>query len=369
MKIISLFNNKGGVGKTTLAFHLSHVLAEMGKKVLVIDLDPQCNITICGIDQDTLGEIWKEEDPFIADYESAAAANADKMGEINSHPHSIHYLLKPTEDGIMDITDENLPPAIQIAENLDLIPGRLTVHKYEAIISERWAQAYQGAPLAIRTLTRIRTLAEAYGNRNGYDFVIIDTSPSLGALNKVIISTVDGFVIPCLPDMFSLYGIRNIGDSLKQWQRDFNTIYTLISDEKRSRFPDHFVRFLGYTIYNAKKYTRGNSPWALAQAHQNYAMQIPQTINDHIVEEVRGNLTQEQIKSPIGDTAVMHTHNTLPNMAQKYRLPIWKVPACTYLDPEDKRTISVNAAGSYLPTREKYEEFANDFLTRVETLG
>lgn len=341
----------------------------MGKKVLVIDLDPQCNITICGIDQDTLGEIWKEEDPFIADYESAAAANADKMGEINSHPHSIHYLLKPTEDGIMDITDENLPPAIQIAQNLDLIPGRLTVHKYEAIISERWAQAYQGAPLAIRTLTRIRTLAEAYGNRNGYDFVIIDTSPSLGALNKVIISTVDGFVIPCLPDMFSLYGIRNIGDSLKQWQRDFNTIYTLISDEKRSRFPDHFVRFLGYTIYNAKKYTRGNSPWALAQAHQNYAMQIPQTINDHIVEEVRGNLTQEQIKSPIGDTAVMHTHNTLPNMAQKYRLPIWKVPACTYLDPEDKRTISVNAAGSYLPTREKYEEFANDFLTRVETLG
>lgn len=46
MKIVSLFNNKGGVGKTTLAFHLSWILSEMGKKVLMIDLDPQCNLTI-----------------------------------------------------------------------------------------------------------------------------------------------------------------------------------------------------------------------------------------------------------------------------------------------------------------------------------
>ena len=46
MKIISLFNNKGGVGKTTLAYHLSCALAADGKKVLMIDLDPQCNLTI-----------------------------------------------------------------------------------------------------------------------------------------------------------------------------------------------------------------------------------------------------------------------------------------------------------------------------------
>ena len=54
MKIISLFNNKGGVGKTTLAYHLSCALAEMGKKVLMIDLDPQCNLTICGMDSEVL---------------------------------------------------------------------------------------------------------------------------------------------------------------------------------------------------------------------------------------------------------------------------------------------------------------------------
>lgn len=371
MKIISLFNNKGGVGKTTLAFHLSHILADMGHKVLIIDLDPQCNITICGIEQGALERIWREEDPFIDDYElSYTQCGEERLKEINSHPHSIHYLLKPTEDGTTELSNDELPPTIQIANNLHLIPGRLTINKYESVISERWAQAYQGSPLAIRTITRIRSIAETYAEKDGYEYVIIDTSPSLGSLNKVIISTVDGFIIPCLPDMFSLYGIRNIGDSLSQWQKDFNTIYTLISEEKRNKFPARFVQFLGYTIYNARKYTRAiSNDWYLAQAHYNYAIQIPETINRFIVSDVRIGLSDEQIKEPIGGTAVMHSHNTTTNMAQKYRLPMWKLPDCNYLDDDDKPTITVNKNQSYYPTKDAYRRFANDFLARVSILG
>lgn len=94
MKIVSLFNNKGGVGKTTLAFHLSWILSEMGKKVLIIDLDPQCNLTICGINEDILENIWKEEDSFIDDYEKALREKSEQeLKEINSKPRSIHYPL------------------------------------------------------------------------------------------------------------------------------------------------------------------------------------------------------------------------------------------------------------------------------------
>ena len=46
VRLISVFNNKGGVGKTTLSFHLAHALAELGHRVLMVDLDPQCNLTI-----------------------------------------------------------------------------------------------------------------------------------------------------------------------------------------------------------------------------------------------------------------------------------------------------------------------------------
>ena len=370
MKIISLFNNNGGVGKTTLAYHLANVLAEMGKKILIMDLDPQCNITICCIDQKQIENIWKNEDGFIDDYESACATlSSKKMQEYNKRNHSIHYLLKPTEDGLSEIPNDQLSEPIHLSKNLDLIPGRLTVYQYESFISERWSQTYQGNPLAIRTITRIRKLAETYGSIYGYDFIIIDTSPSLGALNKVIISTVDGFIIPCLPDMFSLYGIRNIGNSLKQWYKDFNTIYSLISDEKRSLFPSNFVHFLGYTIYNAKKYAgKTNSPWNLSTAHYNYAEQIPTMINNYIVPEVRKGLTKKQISSPIGEDAVMHSHNTLPNMSQKYHAPIWRVPDCKDLEQKDAATIIPNAAKYYRPTYEKYKVFAEDFLNRISIL-
>lgn len=366
MKIISLFNNKGGVGKSTLAFHLSNILAEMGHKTLIIDLDPQCNVTICGMDEETLHRIWTEEDEFIEDFGSTVKKmSQDNYDNFLRNPRTIHFLLKPTEDGQGELPTN--PPPVHLAKNLDLIPGRLTIHKYENKISERWSGAYSGDPLSIRTITNIRTIAEEYARVHNYEYIIIDTSPSLGSLNKVIISTVDGFLIPALPDMFSMYGIRNIGSALKQWSKEFTTLYGLISEDKRRQFPQNFVRFLGYTIYNAKRYT-GVTEWDLAQAHYNYARQIPQTIEQFISPEVRSHLTQEQANAPIGLTAVMHSHNTLPNMAQKYKHPIWQIPSLQNLDASDRNTILGNR-GIYEATRQSYIDFANSFLERINTLS
>lgn len=368
MKIISLFNNKGGVGKTTLAFHLSCALAEMGNRVLMIDLDPQCNLTLCAIDEDNLEQIWEVEDDFIDDYDSTRRTKStEDLSKINSTPRTIHYLLKPTEEGTGDF--EQLPPPFKVGSvsNLDLIPGRLTLHMYENKISERWSGAYQGDPLSIRTITRIRNIASTYAEIVGYDYIIIDTSPSLGVLNKVIISTVDGFLIPCLPDMFSLYGIRNIGKSLSQWQRELKTIYNLISNQKRDNFPNEFVQFLGYTIYNAKKYDATNNEWCLATAHYNYAKQIPLIIEKYVPEHIRQRLNQDTVKSPIGGISVMHTHNTLPGMSQKYKAPLWKIPSLPNLDPSEKSTISGNRR-LYESTKHKYMAFAKELIERIKTL-
>jgi len=366
MKIISLFNNKGGVGKSTLAYHLSCALSELGKKTLMIDLDPQCNLTLFGIEEEGLHSIWEKEDDFIEDFEDAyGKIDATAYKELLKTPRTIHFLLKPAEDGQGDLP--YFPPPCSINPLLDLIPGRLTIHRFENKISERWSGAYQGDALAIRTITSIRQIAEEYARIYNYDFIIIDTSPSLGALNKVIISTVDGFIIPALPDMFSLYGIRNIGNSLSLWKREFETIYSLISTDKRKKFPNDFVRFLGYTIYNAKKYA-GVTPWDLAKAHYHYAKQIPETIEKYIGDELRSHLTPEQVAEPIGHTAVMHTHNTLPNMAQKYKNPIWRIPELLGIEPSDRSTV-VGNRGTYLATKDQYEIFARDVLERVQTLN
>lgn len=369
MKIVSLFNNKGGVGKSTLAYHLGCALGEIGKKVLLVDLDPQCNLTISGILEENLEKIWAEEDRFIEDF--AAAKNEKNLNKVFESNRSIHFLLKPAEDGVSE--PESCPPPVNVSQNVDLFPGRLSLHKYENKIAERWNGIYQGDNLSIRTVTNIRCICEKYAKKNNYDYVIIDTSPSLGILNKTIISTVDGFFIPTFPDMFSLYGIRNIGSSLEQWQKDFDTIYRLISEEKRTKFPSKFVQFIGYTIYNAKKYD-GQNEYKLAKAHLRYVNEIPQVIEEFIKDANRAKI--DNIMKPLGGTSVIHSHNTFPSVAQALKCPMWDVPVkFKKLKEEDpgylkENEIDVNQGsfGQYKKTREKYIEFAHDFIERAEVL-
>lgn len=368
MKIISVFNNKGGVGKTTLTFHTAHALAELGYKTLVIDADPQCNLTIYSLNQEYIHQLWRDEDAFIdIGYESTKTKlRGNELENLMNHPRSLHFLLKPTEEGTGDL--DRLPPPISLNNNLNIIPGRLTLHMYEEKVASRWNDIYRGEPLAIRTITKIRSIAEKYAQLYNYDYVIIDTSPSLGSLNKVIISTVDGFFIPAAPDLFSLYGIKNIGKSLSAWKNEFDVIYKLISDEKRVNFPEKFVTFLGYTIYNAKKYAGANNVWDLAQAHLNYANQIPETIRQNINIEVREHLTDEMLAEPIGTTSVMHTHNTFPSMAQHYNQPMWLIPDLPNIEPEHLNTLR-GSSSKYHATQVGYHDFCRSLLTRLALLG
>jgi cellulose biosynthesis protein BcsQ len=363
MKIISIFNNKGGVGKTTLTFHLASILAEMGKKVLILDLDPQCNISLYGMNEDQLEDIWRDEDAIIDNGFGSINIEDDGFKNLFNSPRTTHFLLKSVEEGISDF--ETLPPPFEVIPNLDLIPGRLTLFMYEAKIAERWSGMFLGEPLSIRTVTRIRKLAELYAKEHSYDFVIVDTSPNLGALNKVIVSMVDGFIIPCLPDMFSLYGIKNIGKALIQWQRELSVCFSIISEEKRKGFPMKFVRFLGYVIYNAKK-SPNTKLENLSKANHHYAKEIPDEIRENVDKKVREHLTPEMVENSIGNNSIIHTHNTFPIMAQKYKKPMWHIPDCN-VDEEDKETIR-RVCDKYKATKEMYQLFADDFLKRVETL-
>lgn len=364
MFCISIFNNKGGVGKTTLTFHFAHALALLGKKVLVIDLDPQCNFTIMSMRDKKIYDLWDSEERYISDYEAFENLKMSERSKILSNTRSIHFLLKAAEDGISDF--EETPPPFSMANNIDLIPGRLSLHSFEDKIGERWSNTYKGDPLSVRTVTQIRTISKRYAEEYDYDYVIFDTSPSLGMLNRVILSVADGFIIPCLPDKFSLYGVKNIGSALSRWKSEFETILSLQTDSRRRLFPEQFVRFLGYTIYNARRYkqTPPINQWDLAIAHYNFAKQIPPTIKSSIPVELRSNLSEAELNEPIGGTAVMHSHNTLPNASQKYHVPIWGVPRVSGLEQQDKNTVQVNRK-IYEATEQSYIKFAESVIGRV----
>ncbi len=118
-------------------------------------------------DEERLHQIWEKENPFIDDFKDALSKNP----KITQTPRSIHFLLKPAEDGLSDL--EGTPPVLNLDINLDLIPGRLSIHKYENKIAERWNGAYQGDNLSIRTITNIRNICEKYTELNNYEYIII----------------------------------------------------------------------------------------------------------------------------------------------------------------------------------------------------
>lgn len=362
MKILSVFNNKGGVGKSTLTFHLAAALGELGVRTLLVDLDPQSNLTLYGVGPAKLEALWAEEDSFIEDFESARKRiSPDKFEDLLRTPRSTHFLLKPTEDGTSD--PHLSPPVLQLDPMVGLLPGRLSLHTYEDKLSSRWSDVYKSDPQAVKLVSRIRTLAREAALRGGYSVVLIDTSPSLGILNRVIISTSDAFLVPCFPDMFSLYGIRNIGRALHRWHSEFDLLYRLLSSDKRSQFPDQFVRMLGYAVVNARKYSSSGNPWNLAQAHYEYASQIPATINSYIP----GELCLPGQDAPLGGTSIMYSYSTLPSMAQKYRLPVWRLPGSTRLKPKDQSTIAGNAA-RYRAVGDDYRAFATAVRDRLTLL-
>ncbi|HHX2508734.1 MAG: AAA family ATPase [Neisseria sp.] len=372
MKIISVFNNKGGVGKSTLTFHLAHALVEKGHKTLMIDLDPQSNLTLNAIAAEQLEEIWEKEDPFIEDSHNFLSERHIDFQTFLEEPRSIHSLLKPIEDGIFEEISIGKPIEFEKYPRLGLIPGRLSIGSYEDKVAKSWGDAFLGDPSALRLITAIRNLCLDAQKKYEYEYVIIDTSPSIGILNRIIISTSTGFFVPCAPDMFSSFGLRNIGRSLEKWNQQFTMLYNLLSDKKRVDLPQQFVKFLGYTIYNAKKYKKNddnneNSGYDLAQAHLNYVQKLPEIIHKYIPRICYDFLDNNLINTPIGTTAVMHSHNTLPAMSQKYKEPMWKIPSLNTLDDIDKSTISGNRK-TYEETRDKYLAFAESLLTRINSI-
>ena len=180
------------------------------------------------------------------------------------------------------------------------------------------------------------------------------------------------------PDMFSLYGIKNIGNSLALWQKEFNTIYNLISDNKIAKFPKKFVQYIGFTIYNAKKYTskKNSNPYDLAAAHYRYAILIPETIKENIKVQNIANIPNEIVTQPIGGLSVMYTHNTYPSVAQSLKCPMWAVPGIyskmrqdnkEYLE-ENQITVNNGLFNDYKSTLDNYKTFAKDFISRAEVL-
>jgi cellulose biosynthesis protein BcsQ len=229
-KRISIFNHKGGVGKTTLTFNIAAALAEQGHTVLLVDADPQCNLSAYLIDATVLDDLLDNSD----DEDEGA---------------TLWSAVKPIVDGEGGIKEVD---PIEIRDNLFLVPGDIRLSEFENKLSTYWLECFRREAHGLRGTTAISRLISKICSQREFDFVFFDTGPNIGALNRAILLDCDFFIVPVAYDLFSVRALRTLGRSLFEWISEWRTILSLNAG-KKALLPGA-PRFLGYIPQNYSVY-------------------------------------------------------------------------------------------------------------------
>lgn len=295
MKAISVFNNKGGVGKTTLLCNLAaYIEKQLGKTVLVIDADPQCNTTTYVLDEEQFINVYYESKKFtIAD------------------------LIPPLEDGQGYIS--HFEPIKSTHFGFDLIPGNPKFASCEDFLASEWKDVKSSDLRGIKsTMLFVHFLTLC----SKYDYVFFDMGPSLGAINRSILLASDYFITPMSTDVFSLLALENIGVSIQNWSKMFNKGLDNVDESKRKSISSLKnvcdIKFLGYVEQQYIMKTVGETK-RVVRAYEEILKRIPNEIHERIVLPINGNI-YEDVKYKIG--SIPNFYSLVP-MSQTAHKPVF----------------------------------------------
>lgn len=196
MRAVAFFNNKGGVGKTSLVYHLAWMYAELGLRVLTVDLDPQANLTNMLVGEDRLEQIWEEA----------------------GHPKTAYGAIAPLLEGTGDLAPVHVE---SVADGLGAVLGDLALSRAEAELSSQWPLCADGHKRAFRVISSLWRVIEAAGRQIDAAIALVDVGPNLGAINRCALLSAHDIVIPLAPDLYSVQGLRNLGPTIAEWRREW----------------------------------------------------------------------------------------------------------------------------------------------------
>lgn len=331
--VLTFFNNKGGVGKTSLVYHLAWMLALQGRRVLVCDLDPQANLT----------SAFLSEDDLVAQMEDAA--NADT-------PNTIYRCVEP----LTKVGDLLAPALTRIHPGLHLIQGDIALSSFEDPLSEQWPKASDSGDRyrPFRVLTAFWQVMQLGASQCDAELILADVGPNLGAINRSVLIASDHLIVPLGADLFSLQGLRNLGPALRRWRQDWSTRLRNWPDPDFD-LPAGRMAPMGYVIQQHS--VRLSRP---VQAYDRWVNRIPAEYARHVL----GNPVPEKDLKPAEDPQCLATlkhYRSLVPMAQECRKPIFSL------------TVADGAIGNhFLAVKEAYKDFealTQNVLQRLRLLA
>lgn len=277
MKAIVLFSNRDRVGKTTLTCNLASYFARQGKKVVLVDADPQCDSTVYCFNDELFNTVYYEKKGF-----------------------TIYDVIKPVNHGMEYVRDVNT--YFLDSFGFEFIAGDPRLALCEGTFAADWSSTLSGEERGIRTTLTFSNLIRRF---NQYDFVIFDMGSSLGAINRAILLGCDYFITPMSSDLFSILSIENTGKIIKRWRDSFREGFSKCRDEELKQYFASIpaIQFLGYVTqqYTSKTVEGARRP---VQAYKRSLSNVPEVIQKKLINVL--NVQRNDINYELG---------TIPNFS------------------------------------------------------
>lgn len=289
MHKIVFFNNKGGVGKTTMVYNLSYMFSELGYRVLAVDLDPQSNLSALFLDDERLYQTFDADEKLTVLDAITPISEGEGFGGV--HIESVN-------------------------EDIGLLIGSLSLSLFEDKFSDAWLKCLDGDIYSFKVMSAFKTAIEAAAKMHKADVVLIDVGPNLGAINRTAILSTDTVIIPVASDMFSLQGIKNLGNTLQSWKQGWEKRMSSYPEQRDdSSVPKGTVEPGGYVVmqYTAKE----RRP---VKAYLRFADRIPGVYAEYMLRSTGQNTSVSEDTNCLG--LLKHYHSLAP-MSMEANKPVF----------------------------------------------
>jgi cellulose biosynthesis protein BcsQ len=206
-KRLVLFNHKGGVGKTTLTVNIAFALANAGKRVLLVDTDPQCSLSSFFLEEKYLDQLLDD---------------SEKPGG-----NTLWSAIKPVSEGSGGLGD--IEP-VKLPGGLFLAVGDIRLAEYENSLADSWNLCLNRNRRGYLCTTALSRLVDALAKATNADFVFFDAGPNIGPLNRAVLLDCSHFIVPAACDLFSSRALKTLGYALSDWIRTWKRVIEMAPD-------------------------------------------------------------------------------------------------------------------------------------------